>query len=111
MHVEDGLIDNGIMETSVPHEEPSDSLQEYYIKRSEVEKVMNDKIKTAVDVTTRRIFTGIVQETNLAYETVESSTETDVTAVRLKESEDRCLQIERHRKGATESNEKKVYDR
>lgn len=56
-------MDNEIFDSSVPHEEPSGGPNGDYMKRSDVERLMEDNIRTAVEVTTSRIVTGIVEET------------------------------------------------
>lgn len=61
--VEGDLINNEIMETSVPREEPIVSPHEDYVTCSEVEKLMEDNIKTVLEAATRRVATGIVDKT------------------------------------------------
>lgn len=50
----DELIDEEILDSSVPHEKPSGGPIRNYLKHSEVEELMEENIKTAVEVTTKR---------------------------------------------------------
>lgn len=61
-HVERELIENEVMEIFVPHEEPIFSLHDDYVTRFEVEKLMNNYMKTAVEAATTGLLTGIVNE-------------------------------------------------
>lgn len=61
-HVLDELTGNDTMGTFVQHEEPFVSQHEKYMTQIEVEKLMDDKIKTAVEVSTRCVTTDIVEE-------------------------------------------------
>lgn len=62
-HVEDEFVENEIMDTFVHHEEPGASPHEDYMKLSEVERLTDDNIKTAVEVATRHVVTRIVEKT------------------------------------------------
>lgn len=62
-HVVHDLIDNEIIDPFVPPETPTFRPHKDYTILSEVEKFTHHKIKTAVEVTTDRIVTGIVEKT------------------------------------------------
>lgn len=51
-----------MLDNYVPREEPSGGLTEDYVTRSEVELLMEDIIKTAVEVTKRRVVTVVLEE-------------------------------------------------
>lgn len=60
--VEDELAYNEIMNTFFLHEDPSVRLPKNYMTRCEVEKLMEDNIRTTFPVVTPRVFTDIVEE-------------------------------------------------
>lgn len=59
---EDELIDNEILNNYFLHKDPSGGPNSDYIKCSEVKKLIKDNINTAVEVATKRVVTGIVEE-------------------------------------------------
>lgn len=57
----DELIETAILDSYVPHEEPCDGPVVDYVSRSEVEKLVEESIKTAVEVALRRAVMGMME--------------------------------------------------